>query len=101
MRCSFRSKNIQGRELEAALGSLLGQRLEGRPLRTRQRFEFVAADRYLRRGLDAEPYLLAADRDDRDRDALADHDLLMDLATENQHGLLPGTSPLRGRGSDA
>ena len=44
-----------------------------------------AVDWNVRRGVDAEPDLLAADVDDRDLDVVADHDRLVSLSGKHQH----------------
>src|SRR5262249_36049873 len=65
--------------------SSLGQRLLVCGVGPGQRLQLVAADRHVRRGLDAGAHLLASDGDPRDRDAVADGDLLVNLAADDQH----------------
>src|SRR5262249_53579121 len=50
-----------------------------------QRQEFLAEDRHVTGGLDAEADLAAVDVHDGDADVVADDDLFAELTTEDQH----------------
>ena len=51
--------------------------------------DLFAVDGDVARRLDADPDLIAVDLHDRDHDAVADHDLLVHLAAQDQHDFLP------------
>src|SRR5436190_14509840 len=57
-----------------------------RPLLLDLDVHLLAEDRDVPRRLDPDPDLLPRDRQDRDLDVVADHDALVGLAGENQHG---------------